>query len=109
MGLMQVISRPLLSLRGFRRHARALPTKHAPWFIIPSNHKWLRNLAVSSIIADTLEDMKIEMPKPAVDIEKIRQLYHQAEVEEENGKKKKEPKHKDKASAASSTAPVQNQ
>jgi len=53
-------------------------TDHAPWFVIPSNHKWFRNLAVSTILADTLEDMKLEMPKPTVDIEEIRRLYHHA-------------------------------
>jgi polyphosphate kinase 2 (PPK2 family) len=30
-------------------------TKRAPWYIIPSNHKWFRNLAVSQIIADTIQ------------------------------------------------------
>jgi phage FluMu gp28-like protein len=78
-------------------------TKHAPWFVIPSNHKWFRNLAVSSIIAGALEDMNIQMPKPTVDIEQIRKLYHQAE-EAENGKaekKKKEPKGKADRAAAS--------
>ena len=54
-------------------------TKYAPWFVIPLNDKWFRNLAVSSIIADALEDMNIQMPKPTVDIEEIRKLYHQAE------------------------------
>ena len=29
-------------------------TKHAPWFIIPSNHKWFRNLAISRIVSETL-------------------------------------------------------
>jgi PPK2 family polyphosphate:nucleotide phosphotransferase len=51
---------------------------HAPWFVIPSNHKWFRNLALSEIIADTLEDMHLQMPKPSVDIEEIRRLYHQS-------------------------------
>jgi polyphosphate kinase 2 (PPK2 family) len=32
-------------------------TKHAPWYIIPANYKWFRNLAVSQIIADTMDDM----------------------------------------------------
>ena len=36
---------------------------HAPWYVIPSNHKWFRNLAVSQIIADTMEDMKLKLPK----------------------------------------------
>ena len=47
--------------------------------------------AVSSIIADALEDMNIQMPKPTVDIEQIRKLYHQAE-EAKNGKAGKKRK-----------------
>ncbi len=62
-------------------------TEHAPWFIIPSNHKWFRNLAVSAVIAEALEDMKLEIPKPTVDIEEIRRLYHQAEDAKKRGKK----------------------
>jgi len=50
--------------------------KHAPWYVIPANHKWFRNLAVSQIIADTMEDMKLKLPKPTVDLDKIRKLYH---------------------------------
>jgi PPK2 family polyphosphate:nucleotide phosphotransferase len=50
--------------------------KHAPWYVIPSNHKWFRNLAVSKIIADAMEDMNLKLPKPTVDLAKIRQLYH---------------------------------
>jgi PPK2 family polyphosphate:nucleotide phosphotransferase len=61
-------------------------TEHAPWFVIPSNHKWFRNLAVSAIVADALEDMKIEVPKPTVDIEEIRRLYHQASEAESRKK-----------------------
>jgi hypothetical protein len=52
-------------------------TKHAPWFVIPANHKWFRNLAVSRVVADALEDMKLELPKPTVDLKEIRRLYHQ--------------------------------
>ena len=44
--------------------------------MIPANHKWFRNLAVSQIIADTMEDMKLKLPKPTVDLDKIRKLYH---------------------------------
>lgn len=52
-------------------------TEYAPWFVIPANHKWFRNLAVSQIIADALEAMKLEVPKPTVDLKEIRRLYHQ--------------------------------
>jgi len=33
-------------------------TEHAPWYIVPSNHKWFRNLAVAQTIAGTLEPYK---------------------------------------------------
>ena len=58
-------------------------TDHAPWYVIPANHKWFRNLAVANIVLRTLEDMKIEPPAPTVDIQAIRQKYHEALVEEE--------------------------
>lgn len=52
-------------------------TKHAPWYVIPANHKWFRNLAVSQIIADTMEGMNLKLPEPTVDLDKIRKLYHE--------------------------------
>lgn len=54
-------------------------TKHAPWYIIPANHKWFRNLAVSQILAATMEDMKMKMPQPSCDLDVIRNDYHSAE------------------------------
>jgi len=57
-------------------------TKYAPWYVIPSNHKWFRNLAVSNIIVDTLKSLDMKLPAPSVDIEKIRQQYHAAEKEQ---------------------------
>lgn len=53
-------------------------TDHAPWYVIPSNRKWFRNLAAASIIRDTLRDMHIKAPPPTVDIDTIRQRYHAA-------------------------------
>ncbi|HYC24398.1 MAG TPA: PPK2 family polyphosphate kinase [Roseiarcus sp.] len=49
--------------------------EHAPWYVIPANHKWFRDLAASEILADTMDAMKIANPKPSVDLEKIRELY----------------------------------
>ncbi|MGW8313579.1 MAG: polyphosphate kinase 2 family protein [Desulfuromonadales bacterium] len=57
-------------------------TSHAPWFIIPSNHKWFRNLAISRIVAETLESMKMKFPEPTVDIDEIRKKYHEIVKEE---------------------------
>jgi PPK2 family polyphosphate:nucleotide phosphotransferase len=43
----------------------------APWYIIPANKKWFRNLAVSLIIVDTLEKLKPKIPKPAIDLSRM--------------------------------------
>lgn len=54
-------------------------TDHAPWFVIPSDHKWFRNLAVARIIAETMRNLGIEVPKPTVNLDDIRKKYHLAE------------------------------
>ena len=61
-------------------------TKQAPWYIIPSNHKWFRNLVVSQIVADTMEDLGMKLPKPTVDLEVIRREYHHAAAGERSEK-----------------------
>jgi PPK2 family polyphosphate:nucleotide phosphotransferase len=47
-------------------------TEWAPWYLIPANHKWFRNLAVSQIIVETLEGLNMKFPKPAFDVSKYR-------------------------------------
>jgi PPK2 family polyphosphate:nucleotide phosphotransferase len=63
-------------------------TKRAPWYVIPSNHKWFRNLAVSQIIADTMNEMGLKLPPTHVNIADIRRKYHAAEREEKGGKRR---------------------
>ena len=58
-------------------------TKHAPWYVIPANHKWFRNLAVSKIVAETLESLDMQFPTPSVDLNDIRRKYHAAEKDKE--------------------------
>ena len=41
--------------------------KSAPWFVIPSDHKWYRNVAISGVLVDTLKGLKLQYPKPTVD------------------------------------------
>ncbi len=54
-------------------------TRGAPWFIIPANHKWFRNLAIAQIVVECLESLHMKYPEPTVDIEHIRGEYHRAE------------------------------
>jgi polyphosphate kinase 2 (PPK2 family) len=53
-------------------------TPYAPWFVIPADHKWYRNLAVARIAVAALEELKMSFPEPSVDLAKIRRLYHRA-------------------------------
>lgn len=53
-------------------------TDHAPWYVIPSDRKWFRNLAISHIVSKTLDGLDMKLPAPSVDMDKIRALYHEA-------------------------------
>jgi PPK2 family polyphosphate:nucleotide phosphotransferase len=60
-------------------------TDYAPWYIIPANHKWFRNLAVSQIVVDALESLNMKLPAPTANIEEIKKKYHAALEEEKKG------------------------
>jgi len=61
-------------------------TPYAPWYVIPSNHKWFRNLAISEILVDSLNSLNMKLPAPTVNIEEIRKKYHAALKEEKKDK-----------------------
>ncbi|GAB4572088.1 MAG: polyphosphate kinase 2 family protein [Anaerolineae bacterium] len=44
-------------------------TEYAPWYVIPANRKWYRNLAVSEILINALESLNLRYPEPPPDIE----------------------------------------
>ena len=46
-------------------------TEHAPWFVVPADHKWFRNWVISDTIARTLETLDMKYPPPIPGIEKI--------------------------------------
>jgi PPK2 family polyphosphate:nucleotide phosphotransferase len=46
-------------------------TEHAPWYIVPANKKWYRNLVVARTIADTLGAMDPQYPPAEEGLEKI--------------------------------------
>ncbi|HVH68311.1 MAG TPA: polyphosphate kinase 2 family protein [Gemmatimonadales bacterium] len=47
-------------------------TSDAPWFIVPANKKWVRNLAVSHILVETLEALDMRFPKPSFDLSRVK-------------------------------------
>lgn len=50
---------------------RRCSTRFAPWYVIPSDQKWFRNLAVSQIVADTLKGLDLRYPKATFDPRKV--------------------------------------
>ena len=46
-------------------------TKQAPWFVISSDRKWFRNLAISEILVRTLEEMDPQFPRADFDPETL--------------------------------------
>jgi PPK2 family polyphosphate:nucleotide phosphotransferase len=56
----------------YERILSATSTRHAPWFIIPSDNKWYRNIAISNILVDAMKDLKLSYPEPTVDASDIK-------------------------------------
>lgn len=46
----------------FGKAIRATDADHAPWYVIPANSKTHRNLAIASILLETLADLKLKPP-----------------------------------------------
>jgi len=46
-------------------------TAEAPWYVVPANHKWYRNLVVAETIVTTLEGLGMEYPEPEDDLEAV--------------------------------------
>lgn len=47
-------------------------TKAAPWYVVPSDHKWFRNWVISDVLVRTLKDLKMEFPTAEAGLDKIR-------------------------------------
>lgn len=56
----------------FTRIVSATTTSSAPWYVVPANKKWFRDLVVSEITRATLEGMGLRWPKPSLDVERAR-------------------------------------
>jgi len=46
-------------------------TENAPWFVVPSNRKWYRNLVVSQILIEALERLDLSYPTQEHDLSQI--------------------------------------
>lgn len=46
-------------------------TDDAPWYIVPANRKWFRDLVISSVLVDTLDGLKMKYPEPEENLDEV--------------------------------------
>jgi PPK2 family polyphosphate:nucleotide phosphotransferase len=51
-------------MKAFEDVISATSTEQAPWYVVPANRKWYRNLVVADRVVDALEGMKLKTPPP---------------------------------------------
>jgi PPK2 family polyphosphate:nucleotide phosphotransferase len=59
-------------IEAYQDMLRKCSKRHAPWYVIPANRKWFRNLAVSQVLCEELEAMSLKYPKPIADLSGIK-------------------------------------
>jgi len=59
-------------MRAYEEMIRNTSTKHAPWYVVPADHKWFTRLVVAEATIDALECLDLSYPK--VDAEKRKEL-----------------------------------
>jgi len=56
---------------------RQTATKHAPWYVVPADHKWYARLVVAAAIVDTLDGLDLSFPEmdraKKKELEKVRE------------------------------------
>lgn len=52
-------------MKAYEEMLEKCSTSHAPWYVIPSDQKWYRNLAITRVIVHTLRDMGLNYPESA--------------------------------------------
>jgi len=53
-------------------------TAEAPWYVVPADKKYLRDLLVAQVVVETLERMDPKYPGPPEDLERFRQVLRKA-------------------------------
>lgn len=57
--------------RAYEDALNATSSPHAPWYVVPADRNWVRDLYVCSVIVETLTSLKMKYPDPAPGLSKI--------------------------------------
>jgi len=58
-------------LEAYQDAISSTSSEWAPWYIVPANRKWYRNLVIANIIIKTLTNLKMDYPKPTENLNEI--------------------------------------
>jgi len=59
-------------MRAYEDMIQNTSTKHAPWYVVPADHKWFTRLVVAEAMIDAMENLDLSFPK--VDAAKRKEL-----------------------------------
>jgi len=59
-------------MRAYEDMIRNTSTKHAPWYVVPADHRWFARLVVAEATIDAMESLDLSFPK--MDAEKRKEL-----------------------------------
>jgi PPK2 family polyphosphate:nucleotide phosphotransferase len=58
--------------RVYQDALRATSSPHAPWYVVPADRKWVRDIYVGSVLAHTLAGLGMTYPTASTDLDKIK-------------------------------------
>jgi hypothetical protein len=50
-------------MKAYEDVIRETSTDHAPWYVVPADHKWFTRLVVAAAVIDALEELDVAFPK----------------------------------------------
>jgi PPK2 family polyphosphate:nucleotide phosphotransferase len=59
-------------IKAYQEAISATSTDYAPWYVIPSNHNWYRNLLISNFVVDELKKLNMQYPPEAENLDQYR-------------------------------------
>jgi PPK2 family polyphosphate:nucleotide phosphotransferase len=57
-------------MRSFEEAIRATASEHAPWYVVPADHRWFTRLVVAAAIVETVEGLDLAYPKVSAEQKK---------------------------------------
>ena len=67
--------------KAYEAALEATSTEHAPWYVIPADHKWYARAAIADIITSRIEALALKPPQPTeeqlVNVEKYRKALEE--------------------------------